>query len=64
MAYFQNKNLNLGKFWRVLQWKMSVYFIAIWSMIVGTIWYILWPFGIFSGHLVYFMVIWYFFPFW
>jgi hypothetical protein len=23
------------------------------------IWYILWPFGIFYGHLVYFMVIWY-----
>jgi hypothetical protein len=35
------------------------------------IWYILWSFGIFYGHLVYFMVIWYilwsfgiFFPFW
>jgi hypothetical protein len=23
------------------------------------IWYILWPFGIFCGHLVYFMAIWY-----
>jgi hypothetical protein len=23
------------------------------------IWYILWPFGIFYGHLVYFMAIWY-----
>jgi hypothetical protein len=44
MAYFQTQNTNLGKFWRVLQWKMFVY---------------LWPFGIFYGHLVYFMVIWY-----
>jgi hypothetical protein len=25
------------------------------------IWYILWPFGIFYGHLVYFMAIWYIF---
>jgi hypothetical protein len=35
----------------------------------GRCWYILWPFGLFDGHLsifysfwVYFMVIWYFFP--
>jgi hypothetical protein len=26
------------------------------------IWYILWPFGIFYGHLVYIMAIWYIFP--
>jgi hypothetical protein len=26
------------------------------------IWYILWSFGIFYGHLVYFVVIWYIFP--
>jgi hypothetical protein len=25
-------------------------------------WYILWTFGIFLGHLVYFMVMWYIFP--
>jgi hypothetical protein len=25
---FQTKNPNLGKFWRVLQWKMLVYFMA------------------------------------
>jgi hypothetical protein len=24
-------------------------------------WYILWPFGMFYGHLVYFMIIWYIF---
>jgi hypothetical protein len=40
----------LGKFWRILQWKILVYLMAIW--------YILWPFGIFAGYLVYFMVIW------
>jgi hypothetical protein len=42
--FFKPKNPNLGKFWRVLQWKILVYFMAIW--------YILWPFGIF-------MFIWY-----
>jgi hypothetical protein len=50
MAFFQTQNPNLCKFWRVLQWKMLVYFTASWS--------ILWPFGI------YFMVVWYIFPFW
>jgi hypothetical protein len=54
MAYFQTKNLNLGKFLRVLKWKMLVYFIAIWD--------ILRPFCIFCGHLGYLMVIWYIFP--
>jgi hypothetical protein len=32
----------LGKFWRVLQWKMLLNF---------------WPFGLFYSHLVYFVVI-------
>jgi hypothetical protein len=44
MAYFQTKNPNLGKFWRVLQWKMLIYFVAIWS--------ILWLFGKFPPILV------------
>jgi hypothetical protein len=26
--FFQTKNTSLGKFWRVLQWKMLVYFMA------------------------------------
>jgi hypothetical protein len=39
MAYFQTKNPDLGKFWRVLQWKMFLYYMAICS--------ILWLFGIF-----------------
>jgi hypothetical protein len=54
MVCFQTKNTNLGKFWRLLQWKMLVYFMAMWSN--------LWQFGIFCGHLVYFMVTWYIFP--
>jgi hypothetical protein len=55
MVYFQTQNPNLDKFWRVLQWKMLVYFMALLS--------ILRPFGIFLyGHLVFFMAIWYIFP--
>jgi hypothetical protein len=54
MVCFQTKNPNFGKFCRVLQWKILVYFMTIWS--------ILRPFGIFYGHLVYFAVIWYIFP--
>jgi hypothetical protein len=30
MVYFQTKNPNLGTFWRALEWKMLVYFMAIW----------------------------------
>jgi hypothetical protein len=53
MAYFQNKDTNLGKFWRVLQWKVLIYFMAIRPIlrplgIFVVIWYILWLFGIFS----------------
>jgi hypothetical protein len=46
MLKLQTKIPNLGKVWRVLQWKMLVYEIAIWS--------ILWPFGTFYGNLAYF----------
>jgi hypothetical protein len=62
MVYFQTKNPNLGKFWRVLQQKMLTIWMAIWS-IYGhlvyflTILYILWPFGMFWANLVYVMVI-------
>jgi hypothetical protein len=48
-VFFQTKNPNLGKFWRALEWKMLVYFMAIW--------YILWPFG----NVV---LMWHFPPFW
>jgi hypothetical protein len=56
MVGFQTKNTNLGKFGWVLQWKLLVYFMAIWSIlrpfgIFLAISYILWLFGIF-------------FPFW
>jgi hypothetical protein len=44
-----DENPNLGKFWRFLKWKMLVYFMTIWS--------ILWLFGLFYGHLVYFTAI-------
>jgi hypothetical protein len=48
MVCFQTKNLNLGKFWRTLEWKMLKYFMAIWN--------ILWTLGIFYDHLVHFML--------
>jgi hypothetical protein len=44
MVYFQTKNQNLDKFWRALDWKMLIYFMAIW---------------IFYRHSGYFMTIWY-----
>jgi hypothetical protein len=44
MAFYQTKNPTLGKFWRVLQWKMLVYYLAIWSL---------------YGSLVYFVFMWY-----
>jgi hypothetical protein len=53
MVSFQTKNLNLGKFWRILDWKMLIYFMAIWN--------ILQTFGIFYDHLVHFVFIWYIF---
>jgi hypothetical protein len=45
MVCFQTKNPNLGKFWRVLHWKMLVYFMDTW--------FILRSFLKFYGHLVY-----------
>jgi hypothetical protein len=32
MVYLQNKNPNLGKFWRVLQWKMWGGFISFFTL--------------------------------
>jgi hypothetical protein len=54
MVCFQTKNPNLGKFWGVLQWKILVYIMTIWSILLLL--------GIFYGHLVYFLIIWYIFP--
>jgi hypothetical protein len=46
MAYFQTRNPYFGKFWRGLQWKTLVYFMAVWSTL-------------FYGHLIYLGAIWY-----
>jgi hypothetical protein len=51
MACFQTKNPNLGKIFRVSDWKMLIYFMAIWN--------ILWIFGIFCDHSVHIVLIWY-----
>jgi hypothetical protein len=70
MVYFQTQIPILGKFWRVLKWKVLVYFM--------TLGFFLRPFGIFYGHLVYIGLVWcilwsfsifrvrlvYIFPFW
>jgi hypothetical protein len=56
MVSFQTKNPNLGKFWRAVDWKMLIYFMAILN--------ILQTFGIFYDHLVHFVFIWYIFPIW
>jgi hypothetical protein len=54
MVYFQTKNANLGKFWRVLQWNM---FGTFYGHLV-----FLEPLGIFNGNFVDFMVLWFIFP--
>jgi hypothetical protein len=51
MVYFETQNTNLGKFWKVLQWKIYMPILSI-----------LRPTGIFCGHLVHLVVIWYIFP--
>jgi hypothetical protein len=58
MVCFQTKNPTLGKFWRVLQWKILAYFMTIWSILRPLeIFYV--HLVYFCGHLVYFVVIWY-----
>jgi hypothetical protein len=47
MVCFQTKNPNLGKFWRVLQWKILVYLMVDHLCYFTEIGNILWPFGIF-----------------
>jgi hypothetical protein len=48
MAYFHSKNHSLSKCWRALEWKMMVYLIRIWNILVyfGAIGYSLLSFGI------------------
>jgi hypothetical protein len=45
--YVKRKNLNLGKFLRVKQWNMLVYFMDIWSILRPFDVHIVWPLGIF-----------------
>jgi hypothetical protein len=53
MVYFQTKNPNLGKFWRVLAMEdAGIYYGHLVNFLA--FWYILWNYGIFSGHLVHF----------
>jgi hypothetical protein len=54
MVYFQTRRRNLGKFCRVLQWKMLVFFVDIVP--------ILRPYDIIYDRLVYFVAIWNIFP--
>jgi hypothetical protein len=44
----------LGKFWRALDWKMLMYFTAIWNTLRTL--------GIFNHNLVHFVLVWYTFP--
>jgi hypothetical protein len=67
MVYFTTKNPYLGKFGRVLQWKMLVYFMDIRPILqpIGIfleIPDILWTFGIFCDNLVYFSPFWHVVP--
>jgi hypothetical protein len=51
MVCFQTKNPNLGKFWRVLQWKIGIFCGHLVHFTVFC--YILGTFGIVRGNLVY-----------
>jgi hypothetical protein len=50
MVYFQTKNIYLGTFLTALEWKMLIYFMATWNILV--------TFGKFYDHLGNFMTIW------
>jgi hypothetical protein len=52
-GFFSNQKNNLGKFWRALDLKMLLYFMAIWN--------ILQTFGILYDHLVHFVFVRYIF---
>jgi hypothetical protein len=57
MVYFQTQNPDLGKFWRALDWKILIFFMAIWSILQ-----LFDMFCAFVSTLHGFLV--YFFPFW
>jgi hypothetical protein len=54
MVSFQTKNPNMGKFWRVLQWKMLVYFMDTWSISQSLVIFYGHSVHIARGNLVYF----------
>jgi hypothetical protein len=56
MVSFQTKNPNVGKFWRALDWKLLIYFMAVRN--------ILQTFDTFYYQLVHFALIWYIFLVW
>jgi hypothetical protein len=39
MVCFQTQNPNLGKFWRTLEWKILLYFTAIWYLIGNLVYF-------------------------
>jgi hypothetical protein len=53
-VFFQTRNFHLVKFLRALDWKMLIYFKAIWNILRTS--------GIFLYHLLHFAFIWYIFP--
>jgi hypothetical protein len=59
MVYFQTKNPNLGKFWKVLQWKMLPFFSFILSILRPNVIFYGHFVSTFKGHLVYFSPFWY-----
>jgi hypothetical protein len=54
MVYFQTKNPILGTFWRALEWKMFLYFMITWNILLPFGLCNLCQFGVVCGHLVYF----------
>jgi hypothetical protein len=57
MVYFYTKNTNLGMFWRAFEWKMLVYFIPFWYILLSFVTFyvhlfILWSIGTFQTVLV------------
>jgi hypothetical protein len=62
MVYFLNQKSQCGFILEGLAMEdvgMYLYFMVIWSILRPLDIHILWPFGIFCGNLVYFVVIWY-----
>jgi hypothetical protein len=49
-GYFQTKNQNLGKFWRVAMEDIGIFYVHL--VYLTAICHFLWTFGIFPGYLV------------